>query len=164
MKPTSYVHTLNPTDVPIARAILVTSSAAVALAGAMMYALVPMPLRPGAQPGLVVGLALAALILGASAWRLNLARLPNAILLAAWVVWAAVGVVGVALGEGFNSLVFGYLLVAMTMLAVQLISLSNSSSMRTLQSSVANRLARPPAASRISRQPQPISVATAITA
>src|SRR5438270_13627402 len=52
----------------------------------------------------------------------------------------------------------------MTTLDVQLICLSSSSSTRTQQFSVATRLARPPAASRISKLPQPISLATAQTA
>src|ERR1051325_11246925 len=52
----------------------------------------------------------------------------------------------------------------MTTLAVQLICFSNSSSTSTQQFSVASRLALPPAASRISKLPQPISLATAQTA
>src|ERR1035438_7741709 len=52
----------------------------------------------------------------------------------------------------------------MTVLAVQLICLSNSSSTSTQQFSVASRLARPPAARRISKLPQPISLATWQTA
>src|ERR1035438_3816621 len=52
----------------------------------------------------------------------------------------------------------------MTVLAVQLICLSSSSSTSTQQFSVANRLARPPAARRISKLPQPISLATWQTA
>src|ERR1019366_1385969 len=54
--------------------------------------------------------------------------------------------------------------VAMTTLAGQLICLSSSSSTSTQQFSVARRLARPPAARRISKLPQPISLATAQTA
>ncbi len=52
----------------------------------------------------------------------------------------------------------------MTTDEVQLICRSNSSSISTQQSSVANRFARPPAARRISSDPQPISDATAMTA
>src|ERR1035437_4836692 len=52
----------------------------------------------------------------------------------------------------------------MTTLAGQLICLSSSSSTSTQQFSVARRLARPPAARRISKLPQPISLATAQTA
>src|ERR1035441_4064853 len=51
-----------------------------------------------------------------------------------------------------------------TTLAVQLICLSSSSSTSTQQFSVASRLARPPAARRISKLPHPISLATAQTA
>src|SRR5450755_1191541 len=54
--------------------------------------------------------------------------------------------------------------VAMTTLAAQLICFSRSSSTSTQHFSVASRLARPPAASRISKLPQPISLATAQTA
>src|SRR6185295_4925761 len=54
--------------------------------------------------------------------------------------------------------------VAITTLEMQLICFSSSSSTSTQQSSVANKLARPPAASRISRQPQPISWAALLTA
>src|SRR5215467_11279997 len=52
----------------------------------------------------------------------------------------------------------------MTTLEVQLICLSSSSSTRTQQFSVASRFARPPAAKRISKLPQPISPATEQTA
>src|SRR5271157_1867579 len=52
----------------------------------------------------------------------------------------------------------------MTVEAVQLICLSSSSSTSTQQFSVANRFARPPAARRISKLPQPISLATWQTA
>src|SRR2546430_10448862 len=52
----------------------------------------------------------------------------------------------------------------MTTLAGQLISFSSSSSTRTQQFSVATRLARPPAVTRISKLPHPISLATAQTA
>src|ERR1035438_5531340 len=54
--------------------------------------------------------------------------------------------------------------VAMTTLAAQLICFSNSSSTSTQHFSVACKLARPPAAKRISKLPQPISLATAQTA
>lgn len=54
--------------------------------------------------------------------------------------------------------------VAITTLAVQLICFSSSSSTNTQHFSVAIRLARPPAARRISRLPQPISLATPQTA
>src|SRR5579862_5850441 len=52
----------------------------------------------------------------------------------------------------------------MTTLAGQLICFSSSSSTKTQHFSVASRLARPPAARRISKLPQPISLATAQTA
>src|SRR5207302_10673554 len=52
----------------------------------------------------------------------------------------------------------------MTTLAGQLICLSSSSSTSTQQFSVARRFALPPAARRISKLPQPISLATAQTA
>src|SRR5690348_3162763 len=52
----------------------------------------------------------------------------------------------------------------MTTLDVQLICLRSSSSTNTQQFSVAIRLARPPAARRISKLPHPISLATAQTA
>ncbi len=50
------------------------------------------------------------------------------------------------------------------MLTVQLICFNSSSSTNTQLDSVANRLALPPAARRISSVPQPISLATCITA
>src|SRR5580698_2928077 len=52
----------------------------------------------------------------------------------------------------------------MAMLAVQLICFSNSSSTKRQLPSVVNKLALPPAARRISSAPQPISLATCMTA
>ncbi len=54
--------------------------------------------------------------------------------------------------------------VAIATLAVQLICFKSSSSTSVQQGSVVIRFARPPAARRISNDPQPISVATSITA
>ncbi len=50
-------------------------------------------------------------------------------------------------------------MVAITIFAVQLICFKSSSSTKTQQGSVVKRFALPPAASRISSEPQPISLA-----
>ena len=141
------------------------TGAGVALAGMLMYALLPLSLSPAMRALLVADCALMALLFIGAGWLSRGAALGSAVLATGLVAVPAVSLVAIALGEGVHTLTLGFfgLMICLVSVLTHLragLLLTGLCALAVMALAAAEALGMLPGAAAVARQPLELRVVT----